>query len=56
MAVRIALWGAIILALCVTAPAVERLGEHEVVLDDQGRGAFPVNGGSVSVWVPAEAL
>ena len=37
MAVRIALWGAIILALCVTAPAVERLGEHEVVLDDQGR-------------------
>ena len=30
--------------------------EDEVVLDDQGRGAFPVNGGSVSVWVPAEAL
>lgn len=30
--------------------------EEEVVLDDQGRGAFPVNGGSVSVWVPAEAM
>lgn len=28
----------------------------EVTLDPDGRAAFPVNGGSVSVWVPADRL
>lgn len=30
--------------------------EDEVVADGEGRAAFPVNGGSVSVWVRADAL
>ncbi|PZU63979.1 MAG: alpha-amylase, partial [Rhizobium sp.] len=30
-------------------------GEEEITLDESGKGVFPTNGGSVSVWVPAES-
>ncbi|MBI3309979.1 MAG: alpha-amylase, partial [Serratia liquefaciens] len=30
--------------------------QDEVTTDEQGKATFPVNGGSVSVWVPAETL
>ena len=35
---------------------VDLLGNHPgtVTLDDSGCGNFPVSGGSVSVWVPAD--
>jgi alpha-amylase len=29
--------------------------QEEITLDESGKGAFPTNGGSVSVWVPAES-
>ncbi|HEV7284014.1 MAG TPA: alpha-amylase domain-containing protein, partial [Kaistia sp.] len=29
--------------------------DDQIVLDDQGRAAFPTNGGSVSVWVRSES-
>ena len=29
--------------------------EYEILIEEDGNGIFPVNGGSVSVWVPVEA-
>ncbi|PYA76357.1 alpha-amylase domain-containing protein, partial [Serratia marcescens] len=30
--------------------------QEEITTDDQGSAHFPVNAGSVSVWVPAASL
>ena len=29
--------------------------EEHISLDESGKGTFPTNGGSVSVWVPADS-
>jgi alpha-amylase len=41
-----------------STPFVDYLGHHgeQVTTDDKGRGDFPTNGGSVSVWVRRDSL